>query len=75
MERGVFCIVPRSKAKGYRIYGARFVDEIKNIGAADAFEKSRFVVQAFSDDANSYMTYAPTVQRISQPILLCLAPL
>lgn len=61
MERGVFCIVPRAEANGYQIYSARFVDEIKKVGAPEAFEKSRLVVQAYFDDANNYMIYASTV--------------
>lgn len=48
------------------------MDELNNIGTAEAFEKSRFVVQAFSDGNHKYMTYAPTVQRVSQRLFLCI---
>lgn len=72
MER-VFCIVPRTEANGFFIYSARIVDDFKNVCTPAALEKSRFVVRAFSDDANNYMTYEPTVQRFSKLLLLCFA--
>ena len=73
MDSGVFCIEKREDAKGYRIYGARFFDEIKRVGTPEAFEKSRFVVEVFSDKVHNCMTYSPTFKRVSQHILLFLA--
>ena len=49
LDRGTFEVVPATDAEGYRQYGGRFVDEIKNAGTPHAYEKSRFVVQAFND--------------------------
>lgn len=72
MDKNVFCIVPHSDAKVYGIYDVRFVDGIKHSGTADAFEKSRFVVQAYDDDGGNYMTYAPTPQQILSRIQLLL---
>lgn len=39
------------------------------MGTPDGFEKYRFV-SAFSDNAHNYMSYTPTVQRISERLLL-----
>lgn len=50
------------------------VDEIKNLGNTDAVEKSRFSMKSFSNSSHNYMTYATTVQRISQRINLCITP-
>ena len=56
-----------------RIFNSRFVDEIKNIGTIDAYEKSRLVVQAYNDDDKTKMlTQAPTIQRMSQRLILTL---
>lgn len=44
MDRSVFSIFQSTGASGYRNYGAIFVDEIKNVGTAEAFKNSRFVV-------------------------------
>lgn len=71
MERGV--ILPWKDANGLVIYDARFVDELKKDGTSEAYEKSRFIVQTFSDDADHYMRYSLTTQRLSQRILLCTA--
>lgn len=71
-ERGVFSISDKSKAEGLRIYGSRFVDHVKNEGTPSAFEKSRLVVQGFND-WHCFLTYAPTVQRASQRLLLSIA--
>ncbi|KAI0994902.1 hypothetical protein K3495_g13278 [Podosphaera aphanis] len=41
---------------------------------ANAFEKSRLVVQAFKDnDKKTVLTQSPTIQRMSQRLLICLA--
>jgi len=72
MARGVFKIV-RTLPEGERLFKTRFVDEIK--GSTDKpFEKSRLVVQAFNDlGKRDILTQAPTIQRVSQRIIICLA--
>ena len=75
LEKGVFEVVSISKVpQGIRIFNSRFVDEIKNIGTAAAFEKSRLVVQAYNDyDKEMILTQAPTIQRMSQRLILALS--
>ncbi len=63
----------KSEAENHRIFGARFVDTIKNEGTPNAFEKSRLVIQAFNDKLHGLLTHAPTVQRSSQRLLFALA--
>ena len=56
-----------------RIFNSRFVDEIKNIGTIDAYEKSRLVVQIYNDDGKAeVLTQASTIQRMSQRLILTL---
>ena len=46
LKKRVFEVVSISKVpKNIRIFNSRFVDKIKNFAAANAFEKSRIVVQ------------------------------
>ena len=73
-EKGCFEIVSASDVPhGTRIFNSRFVDEIKNIGTVDAYEKSRLVVQAYNDDGKAeVLTQAPTIQRMSQRLILAL---
>ena len=60
--------------QGARIFNSRFVDEVKNKGTNKAFTKSRLVVQAYNDDEKHLvLTQSPTIQRISQRIILCIA--
>jgi hypothetical protein len=50
------------------------VDEIKNPGTDKAFEKSRLVVQAYNDQEKELvLTQSPTIQRVSQRLILCIA--
>ncbi|RFU28958.1 hypothetical protein B7463_g7399, partial [Scytalidium lignicola] len=72
---GVFEIVdPQSVLNDICIFNARFVDEIKNKGIEKAFEKSCLVVQAYKDDGKKLvLTQSPTIQRVSQCIILCIA--
>lgn len=57
--------------QGTRIFGSRFVDEIKMPGSPKAYPKSRLVVQAFKDGGKGQvLTQSPTLQRVSQCILL-----
>lgn len=45
----------------------------KNEGTAKAYKKSRLVVQGFNDmGKRTILTQAPTIQRVSQRLLLCL---
>ena len=56
-----------------RIFGSRFVDELKKVGCM-LKKKSRLVAQNYTDDeATAIPTKAPTVQRISQRVALCIA--
>ncbi|KAI1005289.1 hypothetical protein K3495_g2938 [Podosphaera aphanis] len=75
LEKGVFESVKIADVPpGARIFKSRFVDEIKNKGTSNAFEKSRLVVQAYKDkDKHLVLTQSPTIQRVSQRIILALA--
>jgi hypothetical protein len=74
LDRGVFKIIDKKDVpKGTRIYKARYVDEVKNKGTAKAFKKSRLVVQAYNDqEKKTILTQSPTIQRVSQRIILAL---
>ena len=57
-----------------RLFKSRFVDEIKGKATAQPFEKSRLVIQAYNDDGKKeILTQSPTIQRVSQRIILCIA--
>jgi hypothetical protein len=75
LEKGVFEVVdPETIPKGVRLFNSRFVDEVKNQGTDQAFEKSRLVVQAYNDlEKDIVLTQSPTIQRVSQRLILCLA--
>ena len=75
LERGVFAIVNEADIpQDIRIFNSRFVDEIKNSGTNEAYEKSRLVVQAYDDQNKSMiLTQSPTIQRVSQRIILVMA--
>ena len=77
LEKGCFEIVAREDIpSGIRIFNSRFVDSIKNEGTEQAFEKSRLVVQAYNDqEKNLVLTQSPTIQRMSQRIILALTPM
>ena len=71
---GVFKVIGKEEiTPGTRIFGCRFVDEIKyRMGAP--YEKSRLVVQAYRDgEKKNILTQSPTIQRVSQRLILCLA--
>jgi hypothetical protein len=73
IEKGVF-EVAHDVPKDIRIFNARFVDEIKNKGTEKAYEKSRLVVQAYNDNGKrAVLTQSPTIQRVSQRIILSIA--
>jgi len=73
LEKQVFEVVPKEAAQGKRIYGSRFVDEIKHQGTVDAREKSRLVVQGYNDRDHGLLTHAPTVQRASQRLAIAMS--
>ncbi|KAL2073526.1 hypothetical protein VTL71DRAFT_10852 [Oculimacula yallundae] len=53
---------------GVRLFGSKFVDQIKFEGTQKAFEKSRLVVQVYNDAGKkTVLTMSPTIQRLSQP--------
>ena len=56
-----------------KIFNSRFVNEIKNIGTIDAYEKSRLVMQIYNnDDKTKMLTQTPTIQRMNQRLILTL---
>ena len=75
LEKGVFEITKLVDVpQGVRLFNSRFVDEIKNLGTDKAFEKSRLVVQAYNDQEKELvLTQSPTIQRVSQRLILCIA--
>ena len=75
VEKGVFEVIDYADIpEGARIFKSRFVDEIKNKGTDKAFEKSRLVVQAYNDpEKDIVLTQSPTIQRVSQRLILCMA--
>jgi hypothetical protein len=74
IEKGVFKVMePSDVPEGIRTFNSRFVDDIK-LKNDVPFMKSRLVVQAYNDDEKKLvLTQSPTIQRISQRILLCVA--
>lgn len=63
----------RNLPAGTRVFGSRFIDEIKKAGER-LRRKSRLVAQNYCDeDAGNIPKKAPTIQRFSQHILLVLA--
>jgi hypothetical protein len=75
LEKGVFTVTSRADVPdGVRIFNSRFVDEIKHKGTENELKKSRLVVQAYNDDSKHIvLTQSPTIQRISQRIILNIA--
>ncbi|POS83447.1 hypothetical protein EPUL_004675 [Erysiphe pulchra] len=77
IEKGVFKTVKFDEVPaGTRLLDARFFDEIKHKGTDKAFEKSRLVVQAYNDrEKGVVLTQSPTIQRINQRLIFCIATL
>lgn len=75
LEKGVFELASeRDVPPGTRVFNARFVDEIRNEGTEQAYEKSRLVVQAYNDsEKDQILTQSPTIQRMNQRLILCIA--
>ena len=73
MAGGVFNIVQWDPAKhtGKRIFNSRIVNEVKGKTTQHPYEKSRLVIQAYNDEGKAMiLTQSPTIQRISQRLLL-----
>ena len=56
-----------------KIFNSRFVDEIKNINIANAYEKFRLMMQVYNDEKKIEMLIqTSTIQRINQRLILTL---
>ena len=75
IEKRIFIFVNKKKvSEDMRIFNSRFVNEVKNAGTDSTFEKSRLVMQAYNDSIKHLvLTQSPTIQRVSQRLILCLA--
>lgn len=73
VDRSVYSSVPITEARNSQIYGARFVDEIKNAEKPSVYKKSRFMVQAFDDSNDGFLPYRPIVKFLSQRLFLTLS--
>lgn len=76
-KRQVFDVVERSTVPSKsRIYGCRFVDNVKKNGKGEEYNRSRLVAQNFRDkEALNIMTKSPTVSRLGQRIAVATATL
>jgi hypothetical protein len=76
IKRGVFEFVRYDPAKHRgRIFNSRLVNEIKGKATDAPYEKSRLVIQAYNDAGKQeILTQSPTIQRISQRLILALYP-
>jgi Reverse transcriptase (RNA-dependent DNA polymerase) len=77
LAKGVFELISSNSEEvgNQRIFGSRLVDEVKGIGTTTPYEKSRLVIQAFNDKGKkTVLTQSPTIQRVSQRIVVALAP-
>lgn len=75
IENKVFKITNKTDVPGnVRIFGSKWVDTIKNEGTPKAFAKARLVVQAYNDEGKyEVLTQSPTIQRVSQRVILSIA--
>ena len=75
LEKDIFKVVTSADiSSNTRIFNSRFVDEIKYAGTDKAYKKSRLVVQAYNDqEKDLVLTQSPTIQRVSQRLIVCLA--
>jgi hypothetical protein len=68
-------IIVKDIPQGVYIFNSRFVNEIKHPSTNKAFEKSRLVIQAYNDQRKDLvLMQSPTIQRVSQRIILALTP-
>lgn len=68
--QGVLILARVSEAKGHKIFGWRFIDEVRHVGTPQANYKSRLAAQAYEDDEKGILTYAPTVLKSSQRLII-----
>ena len=75
IEKRIFIFVNKKKmSENMRIFNSRFVNEVKNVDTDSTFEKSRLIVQTYNDSTKHLvLTQLPTIQRVSQRLILCLA--
>jgi hypothetical protein len=76
LARGVFKMINENDPSigKERIFGSRLVDEVKGKETPVPYEKSRLVIQAYNDKGKKdILTQSPTIQRVSQRILVALA--
>ena len=75
LEKGVFQVFnSKDMPVSIPVFNSQFVDEIKNAGIDKAFEKSWLDVQAYNDfNKDLILTQSPTIQRVSQCWIVCLA--
>ena len=73
LEKGVFEITKLANVpQGVRLFNSRFVDEVKNAGTNEAFEKSRLVVQAYNDlEKELVLTQSPTIRTCLLKLVTC----
>jgi hypothetical protein len=77
IDNGIFRIKPYDSIKHgkFRIFKSRIVNEIKGKATNSFYEKSRIIIQGYSDDGKKIMlTQSPTIQRASQKMILAMAP-
>lgn len=75
--RGVFKFIPYNRRAhgGIRVFKSRIVNEVKGKATPQPYEKSRLVIQGYGDeDKREILTQSPTIQRVSQRLILALAP-
>ena len=73
-EKNYFEVVSTANLfRGIKIFNSRFVDEIKNIDTANAYEKSRLMMQIYNDEKKIEMLIQTfTIQRMNQRFILTL---
>ncbi|KAI1006736.1 hypothetical protein K3495_g1488 [Podosphaera aphanis] len=77
IARGVFEFVKfdPKEHNGLRIFNSRLVNEIKGKATKSPYEKSRLLVQVYDDQGKeAILTQSPTIQRVSQRLIIALAP-
>ena len=77
VAKGVFELVPYNPhiMDGLRIFNSRLVNEVKSKATNAPYEKLRLVVQAYNDEGKKeILTQSPTIQHVSQRLILALAP-
>jgi hypothetical protein len=73
----IFRIEPYDPIKHgkFRIFKLRIVNEIKGKATNSPYEKSRMMIQGYSDDGKKMvLTQSSTIQRASQKVIFAMAP-